>query len=252
MTKQKPRGSAASTLEKRLASYGSMSIAIAAAAVAPGAQASLIQYGFNITTPTGGGIIFNVTTGVATTVSHAQLVDSSLFPGTTPGNFGLLNSIASNAKKAWFIASSMGSNKVEVAPNAHQPAYSSVARITQNTVVGPTKTFKNGFGSRILAGNSSGSLALGNWKALGTAFVGLDFKEGSQIDYGWAYITINSNYTISLDAVGYDTSGAAATTPTTLPEPSSLLLLVSGAAGIAMYRRKLALRKNRSVMVTAQ
>lgn len=165
----------------------------------------------------------------------------AILPGATGGNFALLNSNPPpTGKAAWFIASSL--NQFEVAPNANQPNYSSVARITQNTVVGPTKTFKNGFGSQMLADNSFGSLAPGNWTTLGSGYVGLKFELNSQTDYGWAYITVNSNYTVTLDFVGYDNSGAATTTPT-VPEPNSLLLLVMGAAGIGAYRRKLAAKR---------
>ncbi len=244
MTPGKSGPSGEHNLERRLAGYASMSIAIAAAAVAPSANAGIVEtlVNPNLTTPVGGGIVFNVVGGTASTVP--DLAGGSLAAGSASGNFAILNSVVSSAKRDFFIAS--GGNEFAVAPNGvtnfSSRALSSVARIAPNTAVGSALNFRNSFGAQMLADNSFGSLAPGDWKTLGSDYVGLEFDLSGNPYYGWAHITINPDYTITLDSFAYNNvSGAALETATEgTPEPNSLLLLVMGAAGIAGYRRKLA------------
>lgn len=82
--------------------------------------------------------------------------------------------------------------------------------------------------------------------------VPFQFSSGQQTQYGWIDVSIqdsmtgtaaNVPYTVTLNGYGYDNTGAAvaagaAALTSPVPEPSSLLMLASGLAGIAAYRRK--------------
>ena len=67
--------------------------------------------------------------------------------------------------------------------------------------------------------------------------------------FGWAEISYNTDESVTLYRLGYDDTGAAATTPATLapgyvvPEPGSLAAVaVLGAAGMVAFRRRRAQR----------
>ena len=82
--------------------------------------------------------------------------------------------------------------------------------------------------------------------------VPFQFSSGLQTQYGWIDVSIQdpataalatSEYKVTLNGYGYDNTGAAvaagaAALTSPVPEPSSLLMLASGLAGIAAYRRK--------------
>ncbi|GJJ02361.1 hypothetical protein RugamoR64_28990 [Duganella rhizosphaerae] len=82
--------------------------------------------------------------------------------------------------------------------------------------------------------------------------VPFQFSSGQQTQYGWIDVTILDNpsvkvatspYIVTFNGYGYDNTGAAvaagaAAFTSPVPEPSSLLMLASGLAGIAAYRRK--------------
>ena len=85
---------------------------------------------------------------------------------------------------------------------------------------------------------NSGSLGA-NWADGDRGFVGIKFDldpgTGAVTHYGWADITRNAGETATLHAFGYnDTPGAASN----VPEPTSLLLLAAGAAGLPLWRKK--------------
>ncbi len=82
--------------------------------------------------------------------------------------------------------------------------------------------------------------------------VPFQFSSGQQTQYGWIDVSILDNpttmvasspYIVTFNGYGYDNTGAAvaagaAAFTSPVPEPSSLLMLASGLAGIAAYRRK--------------
>ncbi len=98
--------------------------------------------------------------------------------------------------------------------------------------------------SSTLLGSSSSGYRYGKWKPGHTGYLGLvALNSSSNYVFGWAKIHLGSGsnaYDPTLIAWGYndvpgDTAYAGGTPA---PEPSSLLLLASGAAGLAAYRRR--------------
>lgn len=219
-------------LERRLAAYGSMSLALAAVSIPRTAQATSITFYPDLTTGIGAGnaIFFDPMTGYAGSTASSSDFElltlvfasdsqspSKAFLEVGPGN----NTGNGNT----FAASALGST-----------GFSSVARLTPGALVGPGLTFSS-IGSH-LASNSY--FALGHWNPVPeSGDVGLRMLRGSEMFYGWADITVNDDYTITLNAMGYDDAGnAVIADPPQTPEPASIVLLALGAAGIAAWRRK--------------
>ena len=73
-----------------------------------------------------------------------------------------------------------------------------------------------------------------------SGYLGLEFPDptvSGQTDYGYAGLTYNGDTTgnsFTLTSLAYDPTGAAVV----VPEPSTLALLVAGAAGVAVWRRR--------------
>lgn len=246
--------SMASAIEKRLAGYGAMSVAIAAA-VAPNAGAATVYWAPDVTTPVGGGVYFNVINGSTTSVASS----SSLQPGAIAGEFALENIVGSEGFRRAFLVGS-ATNEFAVARAASSenlsPYPTSAARLAKFFPIGPGLSFNNpkrltSVGGSSYPNNVFPSLAnndfaeLGQWNALGSDFLGLTFQVDSQTDYGWALITINPNYTVTLDAMGYDDTGDSIPAGGA-PEPNSMLLMALGASGLEAYRRKLANSRQKS------
>ena len=85
----------------------------------------------------------------------------------------------------------------------------------------------------------------GDWYPVpsGPAFLGLRFSDdgGVNYNYGWAELTIAADYNMTLSRFAYDTvlnEQILAGQTSSVPEPSSAVLLVLGAAGMAAYRRQ--------------
>ncbi len=72
-----------------------------------------------------------------------------------------------------------------------------------------------------------------------TSYMGLQFLIGSDIHYGWAAVSVQlGSATLDVTDWGYNpTANAAVTTPgTALPEPSSMALMLLGAAGVSALK----------------
>jgi hypothetical protein len=219
-------------LERRLAAYGSMSLALAAVSIPRAAHATSITFNTDLTTGIGAGnaIFFNPMTGFAGSTASSSDFEllTSVFASDSQSPFAnafLEVGPANNANGNTFAASALGST-----------GFSSVARLAPGALVGPGLAFSS-VGAH-LAGNSY--FAFGNWNPVPeSGEVGLRMVRGSDTFYGWADITVNDDYTITLDAFGYDNAGdAVIADPPPAPEPASIVLLALGAAGIAGWRRK--------------
>jgi hypothetical protein len=223
-------------LQNRLASYGSMSIALAACAFAPKAQASIILTTLNpeLTTPDNGYVFFNLRSGTAGTTSIEPLASN-------PGSFFLSNLKSGLAQKAkLFGFSSTGipnpvSNAFAVSPG--KSFASSVARLAPGDLVGSQLGFALGLPS--LASNAVNPF--GHFNALGEGFLGLRFLDNGTFYYGWADIVVNGDYTVSLKSFAFDDEGnliAAGDMGAEVPEPASIVLMALGATGVAAYKRR--------------
>jgi hypothetical protein len=98
----------------------------------------------------------------------------------------------------------------------------------------------------IFGGRTDFSPTYGNFAGIGGvagagAVIGVRFTDGVNTHFGWAQISIEAGGTI-LHGFGYnDTPGVlshASDTVDVIPEPSSILMIALGAAGLGMRRRR--------------
>ena len=218
-------------LEARLVSYGSMSLALAAVAMPTGAVAE------GLTASPGAPIYFDPATGYSGTAPGraAGSIDFEIFVTSSNSRLFRDNLLISPDNAAL----PGNGNLFAVTASSLGGGFSSAAKLTPGTTIGPLMNFSSIFGS--LAGNNTVPAA-GHWNSLSpvTSDLGLAQTQGCQAlqCYGWANITVNSDYTVTLNALGYDSSGDPVTAGEATPEPASVLLLAMGAAGIAAWRRK--------------
>ena len=77
---------------------------------------------------------------------------------------------------------------------------------------------------------------LGNWSVGQRAFAGIRFDIGGATHYGWADVTRAAANRVTLHAFGYN--DAAGVASHVVPEPTSIMLLAAGAAGLASWRKR--------------
>ena len=228
------------SLEKRLAAYGSMSLALAAVSMPVAAQAGSTWYG-DITTGIGqNSVYFDPATGYVGLSAQASAFELQTVPGSSSG-------VGFKARLLIAPFSSFINNGNQFAASASVlsgGSASSVAKLAPGAAVGSALKFSSINGT-LASGASS---AFGHWNSLpADGDVGLLQACGAGVCYGWANITVNPNYTITLHSFGYDGSGASVTADEApaAPEPASIVLLALGAAGIAAWRRKKAAAQGR-------
>lgn len=108
-------------------------------------------------------------------------------------------------------------------------AGTNVARLGRSALIDGNQLF-----GANLAYPSTGNYGnLGNWAVDQRGFAGIRFDLDGSTHYGWADVSHPADRQITLHAFGYnDTAGAASH----VPEPSSILLLAAGAAGLGFWR----------------
>jgi hypothetical protein len=220
-----------SSLEKRIAAYGAMSLALAAVSSPAAALASPIAYtpqGQPWQTPAGGAIFFNPSTGstfvTATPGSYTAL----------PGDYELFMEVDSPVRTVDLLQGP-GGGEFAILPAT---TFGLPEPLGFGDPIGPGLYFRQSFST--LASNfmSSPPGFFNPGRASSTeGYVALDYTG----NYGWADIVIHPDYTISLNSFGYDPTGASITAGAGLapvPEPDSIVLLALGAAGMAAFRKR--------------
>ena len=142
-------------------------------------------------------------------------------------------------------------------PKAGKTVYTNTASASgmgSGIEVKPTSTSKvleNGQGATIGSGSTfspSGTLfsnydvftaVYSPWTPGTQGYLGFEFSTGGQTDYGYADLTFNGPFaaegSYTLNGLAYDDSGASIQTA---PEPGTIAMLVAGAAGAAVWRRR--------------
>jgi hypothetical protein len=211
------------SLEKRLLSYGLAASAVLAAGVK--ADAAVQTFDFSGAPPTSGingHIYFSLQSGTFSTSSNAGMT------------FDLRQLSSSNGAVGGTALGIANAGGIVGLP----PGYA--FKLGPNSQIGASRAF---VGTGNLNGKSS--FGTGNpggiWPPNGSVgFLGLRFTANDGVHYGWAEISLNSNYTETLYALGFETTaGTAITTPASVvPEPSELALLAVGATGLAIVRNR--------------
>jgi hypothetical protein len=226
-TMENPKQTRPKGFEQRLAMYGVMSAA-AAAALAPAAQAGVIIYDPpDLTTP----LIEDHS--VFWSMTYVNPPTNTLTSwGRTGDDFWLHFHYGRAILRNWPWGGS-GRSWLAGAATAGYPL-----RLGAGAYVGPGGNFAWASYPNFLA-TSSGSY--GEWNAFGRGYVGLRFQIGPNTHYGWAEISVNPNYTSTLHRWAYeDVPNTGLSTPSggAIPEPASIVLMALGAAGLALYRKR--------------
>ena len=235
-------------LEKRIATYGAMAVAAALGGATPADAAIIVFSGGDATTVSNGSVTFNMVTG---TVGTAD-------PGM---DFALRFAYSGSSTTA--RGEALGANAIGFLGAGPFPS-----RLAASATIGGAGNFLNigilarrffSFTTSFTSISSfpiTNSLAVGvgDWQvnrvAAGRGYLGLKFLIGGlTTHYGWAEITVNSDFSITLHSFAYEscadqsidagqTTGGASCSDTSVPEPHSAALLAMGAAGVLAYRRR--------------
>ncbi len=224
-----------SSLLHRLASYGT---AAASATAATGVTASIVYFDIpDTTTPSTGARLIYFTPSNGTFALSPQSNSSAyqfvIFGGS---NVVPLDSIRPN-------------QNFSITPNSAVTLRSGPdvlpAHLTLGAVIGGAGQFAGPSGTLASGGFTTGGnfFRYGNWNAPpipNSGYVGFRFGTTGDLHYGWADITINADYSVTLRGFAYESTAGATITAGAIPEPgaASLLLLGLGAGGMAAYRSR--------------
>lgn len=209
-------------IEKRLISYGAMSLAVASGFLAaPAAHAGIVYTQIGgpgpLNSTAAGDVYFNPVLGTYGNASTALFKMSHL--GAHSGSGSRL--------AAFGVTSAAG--------------MAGTSGLVAKLATGAITSFSNAnfLGVGLLNGSDGSNNHQGNWNTDDNAFIGL-IMAGNH--YGWAHVQIQANYQAYLIGFAYFTESNDPGPGAGIPEPSSLMLLALGSAGIAAYRRKRALK----------
>ncbi len=218
---------------RALTAAAAMSAAVLAALPMTG-QASVVYTSLAspLTTPfnpgggnnDGTGVWFNPLSGYAE--SRGYLFPNPLFED---GKFFLLSDTEFGAAQAQIYTEgffSRGNGVVYASSTNLNPG-----RFAAGDLIGPASGYQNPG-----AGYPDLGPAYGNWSP-GRGFLGLTLRDPSgassgDVFYGFADITVNANYTITLNAFAYENVRGRGIVAV-VPEPGSGALLALGSAGLA-------------------
>ena len=217
----------------------------ASMALAPAVTRAGIHYtsGINLTTDPnpagtgdGTGVWFNPLTGYAE--SRGYFYPNPFF---TDGQYWLMMNASFLQTEAQIYTQgffSDGNGVIYASSSNLNPAY-----FGDGAVIGPASGYQSPG-----AGYTDLGPTFGNWTAGDHGFLGLTIRNpagasSSDIFYGYAEITVNDDYSITLLSMAYnDVEGAPLTTVSTVPEPSVLGISTMAMAigAIALRRRQVA------------
>jgi len=210
------------SIEKRLALYGVAAGAALAAGV-PTAEAALITLDLtgqpiaNRTTPFAGFLYFDVNAASAATAFGTTSFTAADFRISHPG-YPFATATAGTGNGVAAFQGPFFGTKASHLSNSH--------------FVG---------GSGTLFYSRANIAPKGPWGPNSTGFLGLQFLIGPSSYFGWANITVNTDATVTLNALGYEDTGAPAHAQfgAAVPdEGSTLALLAIGAGGLVAFRKR--------------
>ena len=216
-------------VDGRLAAYATLAgVALAAPAMAPSADASIVYSGVvNINVPTStSGVYLNVATGV-----------NAITPGGAPG--WDLNPWASSSLEIW--GNNTASPNDGVLDNFTGGAAASVDNLPVGTLIDGTWNYGRTDGTVESTGPTAFVLNSSN-NIFGFRFLN---ESTSQIDFGWARISLTATQSSQPRMIveyAYDNTGAGINAGNTgVPEPTTMALLgvmAAGALGVRAWRKR--------------
>jgi hypothetical protein len=220
-----------SVSEKRLALYGVAAGAALAAGVSPAqaAEISLDLTGLPIAQRS------NTMTQFLYFDVNAATPAAAVSPNSFAGNDFRFSFYSGVNIKAYATAAAGNGVAQTIGPFADY-----AQRFTTSQSVGPA----NSFGNYPKIASNSGGVNYGNFAPGDTGYIGLRFQIGADSYYGWANLTLNGDYTVTLNTLGYEDVANAPSHvgpggPAGVPDKTnSLALLAIGAAGLVAFRSR--------------